>query len=184
MRISTLCAVAGSMLSLSLLAGCGGSAGSGKEDVATLKSNGPVSAGPSASGRERPVVRPDEGRAEFDRYVEVFNQCLRDNGVAVGTGEKPQIDSSEKSRAAAEKCEHLYPETWMERERRTNPQFVDLLRQTAQCLRDKGHDVTVGGDPVSIMYGNNTSANRAYDDQVKCERQAFRESVERYNRGG
>ena len=36
----------------------------------------------------------------------------------------------------------LYPENWMEREARTNPDYVDRLRETAKCLTGKGHKVT------------------------------------------
>jgi hypothetical protein len=70
----------------------------------------------------------------------------------------------------------------MDRERRTNPEFTDLLRKVAQCLVNKGHDVTVGGDPVAIMYRNNTSANEAYDDEQECQRQVFKDSIEKYNK--
>lgn len=180
MRIRTRCTVAGSILSLSLLTGCGEPAATGKGDVATLQTGTPASAGPSTAARERPVIRPDEGRVEFDRYVEVYHQCLRDQGIRVGKGEKPQIEINDRNRALAEKCEYLYPEHWVERERRTNPEFVDLLRATAQCLKGRGHDVSVGGDPVSIMYGDNTSANKAYDDEQDCQREAFRESIKKY----
>jgi hypothetical protein len=171
----------GVVLSLLLLGGCGKPAETGNADVATLRSDSPVSASPSVAGRERPVIRPDEGKEEFDRYVAIWAQCIRDQGINVASGEKPSFEDNDASRAARKKCEHLYPEHWMERERRTNPQFVDLLRKTAQCLLDKGHKVTVGGDPVAIRYGDNTSANKAYDDEQECQRKVFKDSIDKYN---
>jgi hypothetical protein len=176
MRMRTLAA----LLLMGLLSGCGGPAGAGEPDIATMQSGRPGSAAPSAV-RERPVIRPDEGREAFDRYVEIYHQCLRERGIKVGTGEKPEIDINDANQAVAEQCWHLYPETWMDRERRTNPEFVDRLREVAQCLLSKGHDVTVGGDPVSVMYGDNTSANKAYEDEQECQRQAFKDSIKQYN---
>ena len=179
MSIRSSVVVAAALLCLSAVAGCSEPAPSRETGVATLTSAGPA---PSASKGvpERPVVRPDDGKEDFERYVAVFTQCLRDEGAAVGGGTKPRMGDDPKSEAAARKCAHLYPETWMEREARTNPQYVDLLRVTAECLKDRGHEVTVGGDPVAIMYGDNTSANEAYDDEQGCEREAFKESIQKY----
>ena len=180
MRTKTLAAA---LLSVCLLSACS-EPEEKKADIATLQSTAPAPAATAtAGGPERPVVRPDDGPEEFDRYVEVWGACLRKEGATTDTGIKPRIRQDAKGQAAAKKCDHLYPETWMEREARTNPDYVDLLRVTAQCLKSRGHDVTVGGDPVAIMYGDNTSANKAYDDEQECQRDAFRESVEKY-RGG
>ncbi|MCA2214101.1 hypothetical protein [Jidongwangia harbinensis] len=183
MRIKILGAMAGTVLSLALLAGCSDEPTEKKNtDVATLQTASPTSAAPpSAEPRERPVVRPDEGKEEFERYVEVWAKCLRDEGATKDSGLKPRIRDDAKGKAAMKKCDHLYPENWMEREARTNPDYVDRLRDTAKCLKGKGHKVTVGGDPVALMYGDNTSANEAYDDEQECQRVAFKESVERYN---
>jgi hypothetical protein len=181
MRIRTLCVVAGSLL----LSGCGGPPPTDRSGVATLQTEtaSPAPSSP-ADARERPLRRPDDGPEVFDRYVRIYNQCLVDKGATTDKGSKPRIGSDAKSKAAAAECWHLYPENWQEREQRTNPEYADLLRTEAECLKAKGHHVTVGGDPVSIMYGDNTSANKAYDDERECERQAFRESVEKYNAGG
>jgi hypothetical protein len=180
MRTKNLAAV---VLSVCLLSACS-EPEKNEADIATLRTAAPASVAPSAAGApERPVVRPDDGPAEFDRYVEVWGACLRREGATTDTGIKPRIRQDAKGKAAARKCEHLYPETWMEREARTNPDYVDLLRVTAECLKSRGHDVTVGGDPTAIMYGDNTSANKAYDDEQECQREAFRESIEKY-RGG
>ncbi|BCJ50621.1 hypothetical protein Asp14428_20960 [Actinoplanes sp. NBRC 14428] len=130
------------------------------------------------------MVRPDEGGDVFDRYVEVFNKCLNGEGVAGPKQDRPDLKKYERNKEAARKCDHLYPETWMERERRTNPEFADLLRETARCLVDRGHKVTVGGDPIAIRYEDNAGANKAYEDEQDCQRKAFRESVENYRKGG
>jgi len=179
MSIRGLTAIAAALGCLAAVGGCSESESSSSPQVATLSSAGPA---PSASKGvpERPVVRPDDGPEDFDRYVAVFTQCLRDEGASVGGGSKPRMGDDPKSRAAAAKCAHLYPETWMEREARTNPRYVDLLRVTAKCLEKRGHEVTVGGDPVAIMYGDNTSANEAYDDEQACQREAFKDSVKQY----
>jgi hypothetical protein len=176
-------AVAGSVLGLAVLTGCSGPATDERPpDIATLRTAAPTAAAPpSTAARERPVIRPDEGKEEFERYVEVWKECLFAGGVPrVAKGDKPRI--AEHPEATA-KCEHLYPENWMEREARTNPEYTDRLRDTAKCLKERGHDVTVGGDPVALMYGDNTSANRAYDDEQECQREAFRQDLKKYEGG-
>ena len=183
MRTTIFHAVAGSVLTVSALAGCGGPATDEKRpDIATLRTADPASAAPpSTAVRERPVVRPDEGKEEFERYVAVWQECLFSHGVPrVPKGSKAAIADHE---AATAQCEHLYPENWMEREARTNPEYVDRLRDTAKCLKKKGHEVTVGGDPVALMYGDNTSANKAYDDEQECQRNAFRQDIKKYEGG-
>ncbi|WP_212989515.1 hypothetical protein [Actinoplanes auranticolor] len=183
MRTTIIRAVAGSVLTVAVLTGCSGpAADEQRPDIATLRTAEPASAAPpSPAGRERPVIRPDEGREEFDRYVAVWQECLFGRGVPrVPKGDKPQLDGHETATA---ECEHLYPENWMEREARTNPEYTDRLRDTAKCLKAKGHEVTVGGDPVALMYGDNTSANKAYDDEQECQRTAFREDIKKYDGG-
>ncbi len=181
MRTTTFHAVAGSVLSVAVLAGCTGpAADEQRPDIATLRTAEPASAAPHlTAARERPVVRPDEGPEVFDRYIAVWKECLYAQGVPRTEG-KPV---GAKAEAARPKCEHLYPENWREREARTNPEYVDRLRDTAKCLKDRGHDVTVGGSPVSIMYGDNTSANKADDDLQECEQAAFRQEIKKYEGG-
>ena len=59
--------------------------------------------------------------------------------------------------------------------------FAQCLRnEGAAVLKERGHEVTVGGDPVAIMYGDNTSANEAYDDEQECQREAFKDSLKKY----
>ncbi|MEV6632610.1 hypothetical protein AB0M54_17855 [Actinoplanes sp. NPDC051470] len=183
MRIRTLCAVAAATLLIPLLAGCGEPAGNETPAVATLRSAPAASASAPAAQRERPVLGPDDGKAEYDRYMVAHRKCLTDLGVTVPDDhEKPRIRP--EVRAAAEKCDLLVPETWQDRERRIDPQYEDRLRETAQCLRAKGHNVTVGGDPVSILYGDGTGANQAYDDLQACEKQVFKESLKKYRGAG
>jgi hypothetical protein len=178
---TTFRVVAGSVLSLAVLAGCTTpAADEQRPDIATLRTAEPASAAPpSPAARERPVIRPDEGREAWERYYAVWLECMHANGVP-RTEFKP---SGAKAEAAQPKCQHLYPENWMEREARTNPEYVDRLRETAKCLKDRGHDVTVGGSPVNIMYGDNASANRADDDLQECEQAAFREEIKKYEGG-
>ena len=172
-------AVAGAVLSLAVLAGCSGPADEQRPDIATLQTAAPPSAGsPSTAARERPVVRPDEGKEEFERYVAVWEECLYAQGVPRSSKRKrPSLAGHE---AATAKCADRYPETWMEREARTNPEYTDRLRETAKCLKERGYEVTVGGDPVSLLYGDNTNANKAYDDEQECERTAFRPDIKKY----
>jgi hypothetical protein len=183
MLTTTFRAVAGSVLMLAVLAGCGGPAADAQSpDIATLRTAAPASSAPSsAAARERPVVRPDEGKEEFERYVAVWEECLYAHGVPRVSKGKPPIGSEHD--AAVAKCGHLYPENWMEREARTNPDYTDRLRETAKCLKERGHEVTVGGDPVALMYGDNTSANKAYDDEQECQRAAFRQDIRKYEGG-
>jgi hypothetical protein len=174
--------ILGVVVGVVCLTGCSSASGQTDEDppVATLQSAAPAPSSPAAA--DRPVMRPDDGPEEFDRYVEVYDKCLRDEGISQAKGLKAPIPDTAEGKAAVKKCAHLYPETWLDRERRTNPKFLDLLRQTAQCLKGKGHDVYVGGDPVALMYGDNAGANKAYDDEQACERAAFRESLSKYEK--
>jgi hypothetical protein len=183
MLTKTFRVVAGSVLGLAVLSGCGGPVADDRSpDIATLRTAEPgPSAQPSAAARERPVIRPDEGKEEFERYEAIWKECLYAEGVPRAGGGKPRLGP--ETDAAAGKCAHLYPENWMEREARTNPEYVDRLRDTAKCLQKKGHEVTVGGDPVSLLYGDNTSANEAYDDEQGCQREAFRQDLKKYGDG-
>jgi len=176
---------AGSILSVLLLAGCGESAPADSSDVATLQTANPAAAAAaSADSQEHPLRRPDDGPEVFDRYVQIYNKCVVDKGGTLTQGAKPEIGSDAKSKAASAECWHLYPENWLDREKRTNPEYADLLRTAGACVKAKGHDVTVGGDPLAIMYDNNTSANKAYDDEQECLRTAFQASVAKYNKSG
>jgi hypothetical protein len=177
MGTTNLRAVAGSLLSLAVLAGCTGPKADDKSpDIATLRTAEPASAAPpSPAARERPVIRPDEdSRAAWERYMAVWLECMQANGIP---------PEQAKGKAAEPKCQHLYPEHWMEREARTNPEYLDRLRDTAKCLKDRGHDVTVGGSPVSIMYGDNASANKADADLQECEKVVFRGEIKKYEGG-
>ena len=176
MRTKILYAVAGATLLVPLLVGCDETSGNETPAVATLQSAPAAPASTPVAQRERPVLGPDDGKAEYDQYMVAHRKCLTELGIAVGDDhEKPQIRPED--REAAKKCDLLIPETWQDRERRIDPEYVDRLRETAQCLRAMGFDVTVGGDPVSIMYGDNAGANEAYDDLQRCEKQVFKESI-------
>jgi len=175
----------GSILSVLLLAGCGESTPAGSSDVASLQTANPAAAASaSADSQEHPLRRPDDGPEVFERYVQVYFKCVVDKGGTVTQGEKPDVGGDAKSKAASAECWHLYPEDWLDRERRTNPEYADLLRAAGACVKAKGYHVTVGGDPLAIMYDNNADANKAYDDEQECLRTAFQASVAKYNKGG
>lgn len=187
MRTTTFCsAVAAAAVCLTVLAGCGEpAADEHRADIATLRTGQPASAAaPATAARERPVLRPDEGREAYDRYLAGWDKCMREQGIPKqsksGSLDRPLDD---KAKAAAQQCEHLIPENWMEHQARTNPEYLDRLREMAKCLKDTGHEVTVGGDPVALMYGDNTSANKAYADEQDCQQRVFREELKKANAG-
>ena len=91
--------MAGSILLLSVLAGCGEPAATDRSGVATLQTANPAGS-PSAATRERPLRRPDDGPEVFDRYVAVYNKCLVDRGAAVSAGAKARIGTDAASKAA------------------------------------------------------------------------------------
>jgi hypothetical protein len=186
MRITIFSAVAGAAVCLAALTGCGDPADDERRsDIATLRTGQPAPAGsPSTAAQERPVMRPDEGLEAYDQYMAVWEKCMRNEGVAV-SAKSHKIDKplDAKGEAAGAKCAHLIPENWMENQARTNPEYVDRLREMAACLKGRGHQVTVGGDPVALMYGDNTSANKAYDDEQDCQQQAFREELKKADAG-
>ncbi|MEV6633657.1 hypothetical protein AB0M54_23190 [Actinoplanes sp. NPDC051470] len=175
--------MAGLALGLQLLTtGCDASADTAAPEVATLQTaSAATSAVPSPVTQERPLIRPDDDPATVDRLTEVWTACLIRQGIPI-TPQRPKVDlSDERYRDKAKACESKLPEPWLDRERRTNPHFEDLMRAEVKCLKDKGYDVTLGGDPLYPMYaGGPSESNRAFEDEQECQRQAFQESIEKY----
>ena len=102
------------------------------------------------------MIRPDDPPETYNRLTAVFMTCLEREGIQVQRTKAdpaPKNIDPAKLAKANEKCGHLEPEYWYTREARTNPRYVDLLHEEAKCLQEKGRDVTVGGDPVSLLYG-------------------------------
>ncbi|WP_033341615.1 hypothetical protein [Catenuloplanes japonicus] len=178
-----------------LLAACAEPAPSGGEaDVPTLLTPGAKAPGATTSGatapgattgnttaNDRPVIRPDATEEEIRRLENLWAACLVRAGVPhhadeAGNYGKPQVDlTAPEYRGAVESCASLQPESWLDRERRTDPQFTDRLLDAVTCLKAKGYQARVETeDEPRIAYATTEEFLRADADQETCLREAFK----------
>ncbi|GIM95892.1 hypothetical protein [Paractinoplanes toevensis] len=153
-------------------------------EVATLQSAPAASAAPSATGVGA-VIRPDASSADIQDLERVYFTCLRDNGAPSSKDglSKPGQPSPapEKVRAANAACADKQPVSWLDVERRTNPEFPDLLRAAAKCLKKKGFQARVVQEPEwRLAYRDSGEFMRAGDTEAKCIDQAFAARIKTY----
>ncbi|MDR7277180.1 hypothetical protein [Catenuloplanes atrovinosus] len=163
--------------------------GSTAPDVVTLRTGTPVaSASPTPAGR--PIIRPDATSEDIEELEQAFPACMEQNGVpqvrqpdgryAVKQGGGPPVDEAVR-KAAEEACRNTIPESWLDVERRTNPEFADLLRDAAECLKGKGYNARVVQDPDwRISYDSTEEFMAAGDDEIVCTNEAFAERIKTY----
>jgi hypothetical protein len=156
-------------------------------EVATLQSAPVGSAAPAASAATGTgaVIRPDASSAEIHNLERSYFQCLRDNGAPSSKdgGTKPGQPSPapEKVRAANAACADKQPVSWLDVERRTNPEFSDLLRTAAKCLKKKGFQARVVQEPEwRIAYRDSGEFMRAGDTEADCIDEAFAARIKTY----
>jgi hypothetical protein len=184
---------AGVLLAVSMLAfgGCS-AAGGGRTDskVATLQT-GQAAASASAPSADdaRPLVRPDMSGADIVALYNLRGKCLIAHGVPThldGSGAEKLIKSNEgtsgdpKYQAAFGACANLIPETWMDREARTDPEYPDLMYKVQKCVEAKGFPVTLQGDPLELHYSSGEENVRAGDTEVGCVETAFAAQMKKY----
>jgi hypothetical protein len=177
MHTKSLFGLSAATLTLLAIGGCGGSDPSSKPDVANVRGTQPTAVA-SSRAPERPLIRPDATEQEIHAMEQAYLRCLQQNGVvmnASSTGElgKPKDLYDPHMPAAAKACAPKEPENWLDRERRNNPEFVDRLRDAVKCLKAKGFNARVDGDPPSIHYSNTAEFMRAGDAEAECQRKAF-----------
>jgi hypothetical protein len=173
-RIISLTAVT---LAVLATAGCGGSDETKSPQVPTLRS-ATATAQPPDQAQERPVIRPDATEADIANLERAYMLCLKNAGVDVdvpadGPVGKPKSLDDPRMPAASKICASKEPESWFDRERRDNPEFVDRLREAVKCLKDKGFEARLDGDPVSIRYESTAEFMRAGDAEIQCTNEAF-----------
>ncbi len=178
---------------LLLLPACGHSSrttGSGGTDtgVATLQSSGAASAKPGTPDDERPLIRPDTTDQEYVALNNAWLRCLGDHGVPLRPPQGPDgiIKSTAdltdpKYRAAADACAAKKPETWQDRDARTDPRYADHIREEARCLEAQGIKVEITGNPPGISFTDDRQVSRALTLAPDCERQAFRDQIKAYS---
>ncbi|MET0424837.1 MAG: hypothetical protein ABW046_13225 [Actinoplanes sp.] len=119
--------------------------------VATLQSNAP-SASPSADAdNRRPLVRLDATDEERDALWKVWGACVTKEG---GPGyENPRViflkqkQQDPKADVVAAACLEKQPETYEERQKRTDlVLFRDNQRQWYQCAKKAGYKVTAADE--------------------------------------
>jgi hypothetical protein len=150
--------------------------------VVTLESPSTTKAATPAAGEERPVIRPDATEADIRMLENAYGKCLEEAGLKVAKDDAGNYGkaSGDLNGAAAKKCAVKAPESWLERERRTDPDFADRLRAAVACLKEKGYQARVGPDGPKIAYASTAEFIRADEDQAACEREAFREAIAGY----
>nr|WP_221380678.1 hypothetical protein [Actinoplanes polyasparticus] len=175
-----------------LLSACGDKteprAAAGNEaQVATLQSSAAVAPSPSSDGR--PIIRPDATREDIDRLDQAYFKCLDDHGVPQDKdedgnfvkGDALETTSKAKVDAGRAACADKDPESWLDVERRTNPEFPDTMRIAANCMKDKGYNARVVKDPQwRIAYGTTAEFMRADEDETNCIEDAFAERIKTY----
>ncbi|MFI5842976.1 hypothetical protein ACIA8K_25030 [Catenuloplanes sp. NPDC051500] len=167
---------------IAALTGCGGADPQAGDDVPTLVTPGAAAAasGSAPAGAERPVIRPDATEEEITRLENLWAACLVAAGVPhhvdeAGNYGKPEVDLADPQyRAAVDSCAATQPESWLDRERRTDPKFTDRLLEAVACLKAKGYQARVDteGDP-RIAYATTEEFMRADADENTCLREAF-----------
>lgn len=189
-RVPLLLAATAAVLAVTA---CGGEAGprtggQSTGEVATLQSAPPSASAPAsaAAGAETgAIIRPDAGSEEIQDLERIYFKCLSDNGAPSSKGGETKAGrpspSPEKVRAAKTACAGKEPVSWLEVERRTNPEFADLLRSAAKCLKKKGFEARVVEDPeLRLAYRNSGEFMRAGDTEDKCINEAFAERIKTY----
>ncbi|PWK33314.1 hypothetical protein [Actinoplanes xinjiangensis] len=156
-------------------------------EVATLQSapvGAPASAASAATG-DGAVIRPDASSAEIHDLERAYFKCLRDNGApsskdGVTEPGRPS-PAPETVRAAEVACADKQPVSWFDVERRTNPEFPDLLRTAAGCLKKKGFQARVVETPQwRLAYRDSGEFMRAGDTEAQCVDEAFAARIKTY----
>jgi hypothetical protein len=178
--------LAATMVTL-VITGCGESGGSAAPDIATLRSaEAPAASSPAV--QDRPVIRPDASADDIAALERVYFKCLDEAGVPVaksadGEYGKPKDPGALADKPAARACAAKQPESWLDRERRDNPEFVDRLRDAVACLKDKGFKARLDGDPPQIRYSSTREFMRAGDAETECQKEAFSARIRQLYQG-
>ncbi|MEV6636647.1 hypothetical protein AB0M54_38500 [Actinoplanes sp. NPDC051470] len=193
-RVPLLLAATAAVLAVTACGGEAGprTAGKSSDEVATLQSAPPSVSAPAsapASAAAGPeigaIIRPDAGSEEIRDLERIYFKCLRDNGAPSSKDGETKAGqpspSPEKVRAAKTACAGKEPMSWLEVERRTNPEFADLLRSAAKCLKKKGFEARVVQEPeLRLAYRDSGEFMRAGDTEDKCIDEAFAERIKTY----
>lgn len=132
-----------------LLGGCSGG-GSEEADfprVVSLKSGGPAPSASSAADDQRPLIPLDATDEEREAFGKAWMDCIRKEG---GPGyEEPKMifqyehDKDPKAKRVRAACLPKEPETYEERQKRTDvAAFRDNQRQWQECARKAGYKLT------------------------------------------
>jgi hypothetical protein len=154
-----------------------GAATTADPGVATLRSGAATAQpSPSIAVDERPLIRVDTTGEEAQKLWTAWGQCLRDRGVNIQP-EKPstEILAQPQNAGAVSACAAKRPETFMERDARTDPAYADHFRAYIQCIRDKGIKVDTGADGNQVIFTDDRQVSRGPEVLPPCERQAFNE---------
>ncbi len=157
--------------------------GTGKDDVASLASDGPK-ASDKPVAQERPLIRTDTSKEEEQRLYDEYERCLKEHGdprlrdrkAPGGTAApRPAVpaqggDEPPEAVAAAKACENKEPETVWERAKRTDPNYADKLRDWVTCIRASGIDAW---EQDGFLSFNSLPSDDQMKQVDKCQDKAF-----------
>ena len=141
--------LAGTVIAVAcLLGGCsGGSSTAGKSarsQVASLPVDGPKTVAPIDANDQRPLLPVDATAADREALQKVWGNCVtKQGGPGYTNPKKVLMRNDAKAKAVREACLSKEPETFEERQKRTDiSAFVDNQRQWYRCAKKAGYKLT------------------------------------------
>jgi hypothetical protein len=143
----------------------------GKDKVASLSSTAPKTSAGTASTDNRPRHRVDETRADYDRIIQPWEKCMKDNGA--DTSQMPPSITgaaqwSKDHARAGDTCRQLMPLMPWGLDK-ANPQYRDNVHQWVKCMTDKGLSVVETPDDEDSPWRYTSNSTMSGDARAKIE---------------
>jgi hypothetical protein len=164
--------------------GNGGGSNASEPTVAAIGGTGPASTTSAAAGdvdSRRPLIRYDASESDKSALYAEWTTCLRQHGARSGASPKEVMvqasrPQNTKARSMVKACREKQPETWEEREERTDPAlFKEHNLKMYRCAQAKGYKLT-SPDEKTGQFGL-TKITSLGDFQspgiLACQKEAF-----------
>jgi hypothetical protein len=147
-RLSVLALIVGMSAACS---GGGGGTAAVEPTVAAIAGTRPASTSSAPSddvNSRRPFIRHDASEQEKSALYAEWSECLRENGAKRSASEKEIMvqayrPQNAKAKKMAKACLEKQPESWEEREERTDPSlFKEHNLKMYRCAKAKGYKLT------------------------------------------
>jgi hypothetical protein len=180
-RISVLALLVGMTAACS---GSGGGTDAAEPTVAAIAGTRPAStdsAAPEDVNARRPFIRHDASEQEITALYTAWTECLIANGAKRGASLKETLVQAERPKDAKAKkmskaCRVKQPESWDEREERTNPSlFKEHNLKMYRCAQKKGYKLTTPDEQTGQFGLTKITALGDFGSPgiVACEKEAF-----------